>query len=75
VRKRSQQPKLLSNEVERDRRKMMNSEQRRVVLDALTNDDSSTDQELKEYFMKEVGLSEEEASYWLSKRSEYLNNI
>ena len=53
----------------------MNSEQRRVVLDALTNDDSSTDKELKEYFVKEVGLSEGEASYWVSKRSEYLNNI
>ena len=53
----------------------MNSEQRRVVLDALTNDESSTDQELKEYFKKELGLTGKEASYWVSKRSEYLGRI
>ena len=53
----------------------MNCQQMRVVLDALTNDESSTDQELKEYFKKEVGLSEKEAAYWVSKRNEYLNRI
>jgi hypothetical protein len=53
----------------------MTPEQMHVVLDALTNDKSSTDQELKEYFKKEVGLSEAEANHWVSKRSEYLNHI
>jgi hypothetical protein len=53
----------------------MNSEQMRVVIDTLTNDESSTDEELKEYFKKQVGLSEIEASLWVSKRSEYLNRI
>jgi len=53
----------------------MTPEQMRVVLDASTNDESSTDQELKEYFKREVGLSEKEASYWISKRSEYLKRI
>jgi adenylosuccinate lyase len=53
----------------------MNSQQMRTVLDALTNDESSTDEELKEYFKKELGLSEKEASYWVSKRNEYLNRI
>ena len=53
----------------------MNSEQMRVVIETLTNDESSTDEELKEYFKKEVGLSEKEASHWVSKRNEYLNRI
>ena len=50
-------------------------EERRVVLDTLTNDEASTDQELKEYFTEEVGLSKEEASYWVGKRNQYLNRI
>lgn len=53
----------------------MNSQQMRVELGALTNDESSTDEELKEYFKKELGLSEKEADYRVNKRSEYLNRI
>jgi hypothetical protein len=41
----------------------------------LSNDEVSTDDELVSYFMEEGGLTQNEASGWVAKRSVYLNNI
>jgi hypothetical protein len=53
----------------------MNGEQRRVVLDALTNAEEATDRELVQYFIQEVRLTPEEARYWVSRRTEFLGRI
>jgi hypothetical protein len=41
----------------------------------LTNNEVATDEELVAYFMREGGLSEEEAREWVRKRSEYLGKL
>lgn len=45
------------------------------ILDILSNDEYSSDEELVALFMQEGNMAEEEANEWISKRSYYLNNI
>lgn len=47
----------------------------RWIKATLANDENSSDEELISYFMKEGGLSREEAQKWVSQRTKYLNNI
>jgi hypothetical protein len=54
--------------------KTLSQKQFEAVEDALSNDEISSDQELKEHFQKEFGLTESQASHWVSKRSRYLTN-
>jgi hypothetical protein len=42
------------------------------IESTLTNDEASTDEELVQHFIKEGGLSEEEARSWVAKRDTYL---
>lgn len=39
----------------------------------LANDENSSDAELVAYFMKEGGMTSSEATYWVSKRNDYLH--
>lgn len=48
---------------------------RRCIESTLSNDETSTDAEIIEYFMMEIGLSEAEARAWVAKRDEYLRAI
>jgi hypothetical protein len=41
----------------------------------LSNDEASSDQELVDHFMKEGGLSKEDAQAWVAKRGEYLKGV
>jgi hypothetical protein len=41
----------------------------------LSNDETSTEEELLRYFMEEGSLTKDEAVLWVSRRSFYLNNI
>ena len=45
------------------------------IKSILSNDEASTDEELVQHFMKEGGLSEEEAKKWVSQRTEYLGGV
>ena len=53
----------------------MNSQQRRVVDATLANDEASTDEELFDYFVHEVGVTTEEATVAIQKRTEALKQI
>jgi hypothetical protein len=46
-----------------------------AVEATLSNDEMSSDAELVEYFMSELGLSEDQASEWVAKRNEYIGRI
>lgn len=41
----------------------------------LSNNESSSDEELVTYFMQEGPMTKEEATQWVSKRDFFLNNI
>src|SRR3546814_19436617 len=49
--------------------------QQEAVLGTLSNDENSTDEELVEYFMSELELSQVSANYWVSRRMDVLNEI
>lgn len=49
--------------------------QQEAVLGTLSNDENSTDEELVEYFLGELELSQISADYWVSKRMDILNEI
>lgn len=46
----------------------------RAIEAMLANDEASSDAELVEHFMKELGLTQQEAQAWVSKRGQYLKN-
>ena len=45
------------------------------IKQTLANDEYSSDEELLEFFIKEGGLSREEAAQWVALRSEYRLNM
>ena len=45
------------------------------IVAELSNNESSSDEELITHFMQEGPMTKEEASQWVSKRDFYLNNI
>ena len=45
------------------------------IKQILANDENSSDAELLEHFMKEGGLSREEAARWVALRPEYLRDM
>lgn len=47
-------------------------EQLQTIEAILSNDEASTDQELVEHFMNELGLSESDAKVWVNVRDQYL---
>jgi len=47
----------------------------KYIKSVLTNDETSTDEELIELFMRELHFTRIEASYIIEKRDYYLNKI
>jgi hypothetical protein len=45
----------------------------RFIMAELTNDENSSDEEMINHFVKEIGMSKEEAKKWVDKRDEFLN--
>jgi hypothetical protein len=45
------------------------------IKQCLANDENSSDEELLEYFMKECGLSRDDAARWVALRPEYRLNM
>jgi hypothetical protein len=45
------------------------------IKSVLSNDETSSDEELVTHFMHEGKMTEKEARMWVSKRDFYLNNI
>lgn len=46
---------------------------KRFIAGVLSNDETSTDEELVNYFMKETGMSEDEAEFYVDQRDTFLN--
>jgi flavin-binding protein dodecin len=45
----------------------------KFIMDQLTNDEDSTDEEMINHFVKEIGMSEDDAKKWVAKRDKFLN--
>ena len=54
---------------------MMDAKTKIWIKQILTNDEFSSDGELLEHFVKEGGLSQDEAARWVALRSEYLRDM
>ena len=54
---------------------MLNLEAKKYIETILTNDETSTDAELIELFMKELNLCYFDAKHTVDKRDYYLNNL
>lgn len=52
----------------------LTEKQHQGVEDQLSNNESATDQELTEYFIRELGLTEAQATHWVGKRDKYLTD-
>ena len=50
----------------------MDAETKQWIKSTLSNDEYSSDEEMLEYFMKEGGLSRDEATRWVALRPNYL---
>lgn len=57
------------------RQRILIDEEIALIETVLSNVENASDQELVEYFMKELALSEEMAREWVAKRDQYLNLI
>ena len=53
----------------------MNSQQRTVVMATLANDETSTDEELYEYFVNEIGVTPQEARTAIQDRTNALKEL
>ncbi len=51
---------------------ILNESQLNWIKDSLSNDENSSDEELVEFFINEIGLTQQQAEYWISKRTYYL---
>lgn len=51
------------------------ADQKRWIIATLTNDETSTDAELVEYFITEGGVERFIAEFWVAKRNEYIGVI
>ena len=54
---------------------MMDAKTKFWIKQCLANDETSSDEELVEYFMEEGGLSRVEAAQWVALRPEYRVNM
>ena len=54
---------------------MMDAKTKFWITQCLANDENSSDEELLEYFMREFGLSREDAARWVALRTEYRVNM
>ena len=45
------------------------------IKQCLANDENSSDEEMLEYFVKECGLSREDAARWLALRPQYMREV
>jgi hypothetical protein len=54
---------------------MMDSKTKDWIKQTLANDEYSSDEELLEYFMKEGGLSRDEAVQWVALRPQYMREV
>jgi hypothetical protein len=46
-----------------------------VIKQTLSNNEEDSNEEIRQYFIEEVGLTPEQADYWLTKRDFYRLNI
>ena len=53
----------------------MNVQQRTVVMATLANDETSTDEELYDYFVNEIGVTPQEASTAIQDRTDALKEL
>ena len=53
----------------------MDAKTKAWVKDILSNDEVSSDEELLEHFVKEGGLSRNEATRWLALRPQYMREV
>lgn len=54
---------------------LASSQQEKAIKAILANDEASSDQQLIDHLVKEIGISREEAKRWVAKRSQFLNRI
>ena len=52
----------------------LSKHQHEMVEDQLSNNETSTDKELIQFFQHEIGLTSQQAEHWVSKRGTYLMN-
>src|SRR5215213_6117621 len=53
----------------------MDTKTKAWIKDILSNDEASSDEELLELFVKEGGLSRDEATRWLALRPQYMREV
>lgn len=53
----------------------LNGQQRTVVMATLANDETSTDEELYDYFVNEIGVTPQEASTAIQDRTNALKEL
>lgn len=53
----------------------MNKQQKSAVENILSNDEVSSDEELRNLFIDEIKLSEKEADKMIARRMDYLNSL
>lgn len=58
-----------------EQEQLTQDEKIKFIKAILQNDEVSTDTELINHFMKELNITKEEASFYLSQRNDALNNI
>src|SRR5687768_12843181 len=54
---------------------MMDAKTKFWIKQILANDEASSDEELLEHFVKEGGLSRDEATRWLALRPQYMREV
>jgi hypothetical protein len=54
---------------------MMDTKTKAWIKDILSNDEASSNEELLELFVKEGGLSRDEATRWLALRPQYMREV